>query len=30
MKGAMADYIVDDEQSPELMNKLRKYIEDLK
>lgn len=28
-KGALADYIIDDDQSPELMNKLKKYIQDL-
>ena len=28
-KGAIADYMIDDNQSPELMNKLKKYIQDL-
>lgn len=30
MKGAIADYIIDDELSPEIMDKLKKYIEELK
>ena len=30
MKGAIADYIIDDEVSPEIMDKLKKYIEELK
>lgn len=29
-KGAISDYIIDDDQSPELINKLKKYIEDLR
>ena len=30
MKGAIADYIIDDELSPEITDKLKKYIEELK